>query len=103
ADLQRLAEGVDIGDDTPTLPARVTRAEKDDRGREVVLLTIREGRFHQVKRMFHAVGSEVVFLRRLSMGVLQLDPGLKPGTFRNLSADEIALLKQDAAGGAGPE
>ena len=98
-DLQKLAAGIDIGDDTPTLPARAERAEKDDRGRDVVLLTIREGRFHQVKRMFHAVGSEVVFLRRLSMGVLKLDPGLKPGAFRNLSADEIAMLKEDAKGG----
>lgn len=56
------------------------------------LLTIREGKFHQVKRMFLAVGMEVVYLKRLSMGSLYLDETLKPGEFRCLTKNEIEQL-----------
>ena len=51
-------------------------------------LTICEGKFHQVKRMFEAVGRTVVYLKRLSMGSLQLDHELKPGEYRNLTEEE---------------
>ena len=44
-------------------------------------LTIQEGKYHQIKRMFQAVGMEVLYLKRLSMGKLTLDPGLKPGEY----------------------
>jgi 16S rRNA pseudouridine516 synthase len=57
------------------------------------LLTICEGKFHQVKRMFAAVGNEVVYLKRVSMGTLLLDPLLKAGTYRELTADELERLK----------
>ena len=53
---------------------------------------IREGKFHQVKRMFHAVGKEVIHLRRLSIGNLSLDPSLKPGEARLLSEEEQAKI-----------
>lgn len=61
-----------------------------------VLIRIYEGKFHQIKRMFEAVGSEVVFLKRLSMGPLELDNSLKPGEYRRLRDDEIAALKGNA-------
>ena len=59
-----------------------------------VLLTIREGKFHQVKRMMEAVGCPVLFLKRLSMGPLTLDESLKPGEYRPLTKQELELLKQ---------
>ena len=58
-----------------------------------VVLTIREGKFHQVKRMFEAVGCRVVFLKRLSMGSLLLDERLKPGEYRRLTKEELDRLK----------
>ena len=56
------------------------------------LLTITEGKYHQVKRMFQAVGNKIVFLKRISMGELKLDPDLKPGEYKLLSPEEISLL-----------
>lgn len=57
-------------------------------------LTIYEGRYHQIKRMFHAVGNQVVSLHRESMGAIQLDPALAPGQYRALTAAEIASVDQ---------
>lgn len=58
-----------------------------------VLLTIREGRFHQVKRMFEAVGSEVYYLKRISMGLLKLPDDLLVGQYRKLTDEELELLR----------
>ena len=58
------------------------------------LLTIYEGKFHQVKRMFAQVGNEVIYLKRVKMGKLELDPALPLGKYRELSEDEIELLSQ---------
>lgn len=89
-DCRKLSEGVDIGDEKPTAPAKVERvAEKE------ILLTIREGRFHQVKRMLQAVGNEVLYLKRLSMGSLRLPKDLEKGAYRPLSEDEIYKIKGD--------
>ena len=55
-------------------------------------LTIQEGKFHQVKRMFEAVGKEVIYLKRLSMGTLVLDSTLKPGEYRLLTKEELKNL-----------
>lgn len=57
------------------------------------LLTIYEGKYHQVKRMFQAAGNKIIFLKRISMGSLQLDDSLAPGQYRFLSEEEIQLLK----------
>ena len=100
-DVRRLEEGLDIGDRNDdgskklTLPAKVTYKEDmktDDEGNPVILLSIHEGRFHQVKRMLEAVGNEVLFLKRLSMGALFLDPDLEPGEYRELTDDEKCSL-----------
>ena len=89
-DCRKLSEGVDIGDEKPTAPAKVERvAEKE------ILLTIREGRFHQVKRMLQAVGNEVLYLKRLSMGSLRLPKDLEKGAYRLLSEEEIYKIKGD--------
>lgn len=56
-------------------------------------LTITEGKFHQVKRMFEAVGKKVVYLKRISMGPLKLDESLELGEYRELTEEEILLLK----------
>ena len=59
-----------------------------------VYLSITEGKFHQIKKMFLSVGKKVVFLKRLSLGSLTLDSNLGPGAFRALSAEELRQLKQ---------
>ena len=56
------------------------------------ILTITEGKYHQVKRMFQAVGNKVVFLKRISMGKLQLDTSLLPGEYKLLSEDEVLQI-----------
>lgn len=91
ADILRFAEGVDIGDEKRTAPARL-RILSSGKCSEV-LLTITEGRFHQVKRMFEAVDKKVVYLKRVSMGPLHLDETLKPGEYRALTEAEVQALK----------
>lgn len=89
-DKDAFAAGVDIGDQKPTLPAELRILSSDDISE--IELTIREGRFHQVKRMFEAVGKEVIYLKRLSMGKLVLDDSLMPGDYRELTKEEMKLL-----------
>ena len=59
---------------------------------QAAILTITEGKYHQVKRMFQAVDNKIVFLKRISMGKLQLDETLLPGEYKLLSEDEVSLL-----------
>lgn len=89
-DKKVFAEGVDIGEEKPTLPAKLDILKSGEESE--ITLTIREGKFHQVKRMFHAVGKEVVYLKRLRMGSLVLDENLKPGEYRALTDEERRLL-----------
>lgn len=86
-DIHRLEEGLDIGDDKPTAPAKARLTENGD-----LLLTIHEGRFHQVKRMLQAVGNQVLTLERVSFGPLSLDPSLQRGEYRALTEAEIEAL-----------
>lgn len=90
-DAECLEAGVDIGDETRTLPARVEQIADDE-----IKLTIKEGRFHQVKRMLKAVGNEVVYLKRLSMGPLTLPEDLGKGSFRPLNTKELQKLRQES-------
>ena len=86
--VEQFKEGVDIGDDKPTLPAElVILSEKEAE------LTIHEGRFHQVKRMFEAVGCTVTYLKRISMGNLELGD-LPKGECRKLTEEEVKALKK---------
>ena len=93
AELKKLENGVDIGDETRTLPAVTYRDEPDAEGRCVIHLVLHEGRFHQVKRMLEAVGNEVLFLKRISMGSLKLDETLEPGEYRSLTVQELEGLQ----------
>ena len=89
-DAELFRAGVDIRDKKKTMPAFLEILSSADRSE--ILLTIREGRFHQVKRMFHAVGKEVLFLRRIQMGPLKLDEKLRPGEYRRLTKEEVEKL-----------
>jgi 16S rRNA pseudouridine516 synthase len=91
-DQSAFTKGVDIGEEVLTLPAKLSILKSDDVSE--IELTIQEGKFHQVKRMFEAVGKEVIYLKRLSMGSLVLDPSLKLGEYRELTKDEIDNLKE---------
>lgn len=87
-EIRRLEQGVDIGEDRLTMPARVLPAEAENQ----LLLTIQEGKFHQVKRMLKAVGNEVTALKRISFGPLTLDEALQPGEYRELTEEEVKIL-----------
>ena len=93
----RFKEGLDIGDEELTLPAELEVLEpyvhENGYVRHRALVTIHEGRYHQVKRMFHAVGCKVLYLKRLSIGNLTLD-GLGSGDFRRLTEQELTDLKE---------
>ena len=88
-----LEAGVDIGDEKPTLPAMVTRLSSPDKEESWIHLTLREGRFHQVKRMLDAVDNRVTYLKRVRFGALSLDAALKPGQCRPLTEEELNALK----------
>jgi 16S rRNA pseudouridine516 synthase len=82
------AEGVLLrGEKTPTKPAQLEIVSPTE-----CLLTIHEGRYHQVKRMFAAIGNKVVQLHRERVGPLSLDAGLAEGEYRHLTAEEISLF-----------
>ena len=83
----RLEQGVDIGEEKLTAPARVERVDEHR-----ILLTIQEGKFHQVKRMLQAVDNKVTALTRVSFGPLTLDQTLGPGMFRSLTREEQETL-----------
>ena len=83
-------QGVDIGEEKPALPAELDILDSGEVSE--VKVTIQEGKFHQVKRMFQAVGMEVIYLKRLQMGPLVLDETLKPGEYRTLNRNELDRL-----------
>ncbi|MGN0335007.1 MAG: pseudouridine synthase [Lachnospiraceae bacterium] len=92
--VQLFREGVDIGDETRTMPADLKILKSGDISE--IELTIREGRYHQVKRMFEAVGGRVMYLKRLSMGSLTLG-NLKPGEVRVLDEKEVDAFRNTGA------
>ena len=87
---QLFLEGLDIGDDDPTMPAKLEILKSGETSE--IKLTIQEGRFHQVKRMFEAIGTKVTYLKRISMGPLSLGD-LQPGEVRVLTETELEQLK----------
>lgn len=89
-DVELFEQGVDIGEEKKTLPSVLRILEEGEISK--VELTIREGKFHQVKRMFKAVGKEVLYLKRLRMGPLVLDESLEPGGYRTLNTQELDIL-----------
>lgn len=85
--VEAFAAGLTLEDGLRCLPARL---ELLDAGQ--VRVTLREGKFHQVKRMLAACGAPVTYLKRLSMGPLQLDETLVPGAWRSLTREEQMVL-----------
>lgn len=94
-DIKQFENGLNIGtEDKPemTRPAGLEILESAEESQ--IRLTIHEGKFHQVKRMFLAVGKEVTYLKRERMGTLCLDKNLKPGEYRLLTKEEIENVRK---------
>ena len=87
--LQKLENGVDIGEEKLTLPAKAEKISDKS-----IYLTIHEGKFHQVKRMLKAVDNEVVYLKRVTFGSLKLDESLETGAYRALTEEETRNLQK---------
>lgn len=87
-DCAAFQQGIILGDGTECLPAELTLLEEPG----ACLVTIREGKYHQVKRMLASRNAPVTYLKRLSMGGLSLDPTLPIGAFRPLTEGEKGLL-----------
>ncbi|MDZ5712533.1 pseudouridine synthase [Jeotgalibacillus haloalkalitolerans] len=90
-DIEAFKRGVTLDDGYHTKPGELVILSAGETSE--IELTITEGKFHQVKRMFQAVGKEVTFLKRLSMGPLELDKNLEPGEYRELTEEELVQLK----------
>ena len=90
--IELFKDGLVLDDGYKTLPANLEILESDVFSK--VLLTIQEGKFHQVKRMFQALNMNVMYLKRVSIGELLLDPKLKLGEYRELTIEELNLLKK---------
>ncbi|WP_438448625.1 pseudouridine synthase [Gorillibacterium sp. sgz5001074] len=97
-DGEAFRRGVELDDGYVTMPAELQILSTGDpeAGRpSKIELTIMEGKFHQVKRMFEAVGKKVVYLKRMKMGPLLLDEYLALGAYRELTDDELAGLRKE--------
>jgi 16S rRNA pseudouridine516 synthase len=98
-DQNLFTNGVTLDDGYVTMPAKLVILSQGDpllRKDSKIELTIMEGKFHQVKRMFLAVDKKVTFLKRISMGRLKLDEYLAAGEYRELTEDELQQLKGDS-------
>ena len=92
-DIKAFEEGVTFLDDGyKTMPAQLKILKSDEESE--IELTIHEGKFHQVKRMFESVGKKVVYLKRISMGKLKLDENLALGEYRELTDEEVMLIEE---------
>lgn len=91
-DIKAFKEGVEFDDGYKTLPAELKILKSGEESE--IELKIYEGKFHQVKRMFESVGKKVVYLKRISMGKLELDKNLELGENRELSEEEVAMIEQ---------
>ncbi len=94
-----IEKGVDIGDEKLTAPAELREIKllEDADGVSEAEITITEGRYHEIKRMFEAFGLNVIYLKRLSMGGLKLDPDLQEGQWKILSEEEKVLLSKESS------
>ena len=104
ADCKAFVQGITLGDGLECLPAKLEILKSD--AQSEALITIHEGKFHQIKRMLASRGKPVVYLKRLSMGSLTLDEGLSKGEYRLLTAEEIKNLRESgqfAQGKAGAD
>ena len=89
-DVVAFQQGVELDDGYVTKPGKLVILSSGEKSE--IELTIQEGKFHQVKRMFESVGKKVTYLKRLSMGSLMLDEQLKLGEYRELTENELETL-----------
>lgn len=85
-------KGIDIGDDKPTLPAELVILESGETS--ICKVTVQEGRFHEVKRLFLAFDCKVLYLKRISMGEFILDEELKCGEYRKFTEEELEIVNK---------
>lgn len=88
--IEKIENGLQLADNFITKDAKVKLYEED---RKKCFITITEGKYHQVKRMFGAVNNKVLYLKRVQMGNLKLDESIPLGEYRELTTDELELLK----------
>lgn len=91
-DKELFSEGIVLDDGYKTLPAKLEIISSDNISK--IYLTIKEGKFHQVKRMFLSVGKKVIYLKRMAIGGLRLDESLALGEYRELTSEEVLLLER---------
>ncbi len=88
-DAEAFREGLVLNDGTAFKAAELVIDPEDDKK---AVITITEGKYHQIKRMLQARGKQVIYLKRLSVGALELDPELEEGAYRELSEEELQIL-----------
>ncbi len=91
-DVEAFKNGITLDDGYKCKEGKLEIINSSNEGAEV-MVTIQEGKYHQVKRMFEALGKTVVYLKRTEFGGLPLDQELEEGEYRELTEDELALLK----------
>jgi 16S rRNA pseudouridine516 synthase len=89
-DVEAFSKGLTLEDGYKTMSSKLEILERGDIS--LAEITIYEGKFHQVKRMFHTVGKEVIYLKRISMGELLLDEALEAGEYRELNERERGII-----------
>ena len=95
-EVKQFANGLFVDEELTALPAILkVLSYNSDKDYSEIHVTIHEGKFHQVKRMFTAIGSEVLFLKRITFGALSLDESLKTGEYRTLTKEEISILQRN--------
>ncbi|MEW9096303.1 MAG: pseudouridine synthase [Clostridiaceae bacterium] len=90
-DIKAFEKGITLDDGYKCMPGKLEIKNANDDGSEVYV-TIQEGKFHQVKRMFEALNKKVVYLKRTKFGKLELDESLEEGTYREITKEEFEML-----------
>lgn len=93
SDIEKFKKGIVLDDGYKCMEAKLEIISSSDEGSEI-RITIQEGKYHQVKRMFEAVGKKVTYLKREEFGGLKLDEELEEGEYRELTDDELMILKR---------
>ena len=103
-DVEMFASGMKVDEELTAMPAVLRSLTEDEfadflpDGGFAAAVTLQEGKFHQVKRMFAATGNEVLYLKRMAMGGVILDKTLKPGEYRELTEQELRTLQESVTG-----
>lgn len=104
-DIRLFALGMKVDEELTAMPAILRKLTKEEvadflpEGGFGAAVTLQEGKFHQVKRMFQTTGNEVLYLKRMAMGGVFLDPSLGKGEYRELTPEELVCLKESVSAG----